>query len=171
MNTTKRRVLRAALIFSTIALVGTYVIGASAQPAHDHQANQASAQKPAAASLETIHAKQVPAIQDAVRKAIQHIEAGHTQMALTELKRAQTSLESVQKALGEHIGPQFANDRCPMMGSPIKAENVKPDLVRTYKGQKVAFCCAGCPAAWDRLSDAQKAAKLQAVSDKGHSRN
>ena len=171
MNTTKRRALRAALIFSTIVLVSTYVIGASAHPAHDHQANEATARKPVTASLETIHAKQVPAIQDAVRKAIQHIEAGHAQMALKELKQVQTSLASVQKALGQHVGPQFANDRCPMMGSPIQAENVKPDLVRTYKGQKVAFCCAGCPAAWDRLSEAQKAAKLQAVSDETHSRN
>lgn len=170
MNTTKRRTLRAALIFSTIALVSTYVIAASSQPAHDHQAHGPMHQK-SATSLEALHAKQVPAIQDAVRKAIQHIEAGHTQMALTELKQAQTSLESVRKALGKHVGPQFVNDRCPVMGSPIKAENVKPDLVRTYKDQKVAFCCAGCPTAWDRLSDTQKAAKLQAASDEAHRHN
>ena len=29
-----------------------------------------------------------------------------------------------------------------------------------YKGHRVAFCCAGCPAMWDKLSDAEKKAKL-----------
>ena len=38
------------------------------------------------------------------------------------------------------------------------------NLVRDYEGQKVAFCCAGCPAAWDQLSDADKQAKLKKAS-------
>jgi len=54
----------------------------------------------------------------------------------------------------------YANTVCPIMGSKINAKRVTPALVRTYKGHKVAFCCGGCPAAWDRLSDDQKAAKL-----------
>ena len=32
-----------------------------------------------------------------------------------------------------------------------------------YKGRKVAFCCAGCPSTWDKLSDPQKQAKVPGV--------
>jgi hypothetical protein len=57
----------------------------------------------------------------------------------------------------------FANTKCPMMGSRIDASKVTPALTREFKGQKVAFCCGGCPAAWDKLSDAEKQAKLDAA--------
>ncbi|MCE5327022.1 MAG: hypothetical protein LLG01_11485 [Planctomycetaceae bacterium] len=57
----------------------------------------------------------------------------------------------------------FANTKCPMMGSKIDASKVTPALTREFKGQKVAFCCGGCPAAWDKLTDAQKQAKLDAA--------
>ena len=76
---------------------------------------------------------------------------------------------------GQCIGPKattggekpqtFANATCPMMGSPIDPENVVPELVRLHKGKKVAFCCGGCPAAWDKLSEAQKDAKLQKAGE------
>jgi hypothetical protein len=52
------------------------------------------------------------------------------------------------------------------MGSPINPEKVTKNLIRDYKGQKVAFCCAGCPATWDKLTGAQKQGKLaRAKSD------
>lgn len=57
----------------------------------------------------------------------------------------------------------YANTVCPMMGSVIKPEKVTPKLVREFQGQKVAFCCAQCPPAWDKLSDAEKLTKLQAA--------
>jgi hypothetical protein len=50
-----------------------------------------------------------------------------------------------------------------MMGSKIDAANVPANLVREHRGRKVAFCCAGCPGAWDKLTDAEKDAKLGAV--------
>jgi len=50
------------------------------------------------------------------------------------------------------------------MNSPIQPERVnKENLVREFQGQKVAFCCGGCPAAWDRLSDSEKQQKLSNV--------
>ena len=55
------------------------------------------------------------------------------------------------------------NDRCPIMGGKIDPANVPDALTREFKGQKVGFCCGGCPAAWDKLSDAQKQAKLDKV--------
>ncbi len=57
---------------------------------------------------------------------------------------------------------QFANAKCPIMGSVINPEKVTADLIKEFKGQKVAFCCAGCPDKWDALSDEDKATKLLA---------
>ncbi len=54
----------------------------------------------------------------------------------------------------------YVNTRCPIMGTDIDPANVPANLVREYKGQKVAFCCGGCPAAWDKLSDSEKDEKL-----------
>ncbi len=59
---------------------------------------------------------------------------------------------------------EFVNDRCPIIDSPIDFANVPDSLTREYKGKKVAFCCAGCPAAWDKLSDAEKDAALAKVT-------
>ena len=60
----------------------------------------------------------------------------------------------------EETTVSFANVRCPLMGSKIDAANVPAGLIRDFKGQKVAFCCADCPVEWDKLSDEEKAAKL-----------
>ncbi len=57
----------------------------------------------------------------------------------------------------------YANVKCPIMGSVIKPEKVTDDLVRDFKGEKVALCCAGCPDKWDELSDEEKIAKLAAA--------
>jgi hypothetical protein len=54
----------------------------------------------------------------------------------------------------------YANVRCPIMGGLINPKKVTASVLRTYKGEKVAFCCPGCPAAWDKLGAAQKEAKL-----------
>jgi hypothetical protein len=56
----------------------------------------------------------------------------------------------------------YANSKCPIMGSPIKADAVPASLVREFDGQKVAFCCGGCPRAWDKLTAEEKKAKLAA---------
>lgn len=55
------------------------------------------------------------------------------------------------------------NTRCPIMGG-----KVNPAVsTRTQDGRKVGFCCRGCPPAWDKLTDEQKKAKLQAALPKG----
>ncbi len=79
---------------------------------------------------------------------------------MAELNRAQEMLVTIHTALGKHVKPQFANNLCPIMGSPINAEKVTKNLIRDYQGKKVAFCCAGCPATWDKLTNTQKLAKL-----------
>ncbi len=55
---------------------------------------------------------------------------------------------------------EFVNVRCPMMGTELDLANVDPDLVRTYNGQLVAFCCPMCLPQWDALSDEERDAKL-----------
>jgi hypothetical protein len=55
----------------------------------------------------------------------------------------------------------FANTKCPIMGSAINPSKVTEGLTRVYKGRKIAFCCGMCPGQWDKLTDAQKDAKLQ----------
>lgn len=164
MSATKRGLLRVGILLVAVAVVGSQGMAAMQNHAgHAMAQAKATTEKPAMASLEDIHAKQLPAVQEAIQKAIEQIEAGHTQVALAELKKAQTSLTAARQALGQHIKPTFVNNRCPILGNPIDPTNVPANLIREYHGQKVAFCCAGCPAAWDKLSDAEKAAKLKAV--------
>ncbi len=57
---------------------------------------------------------------------------------------------------------KVVNVTCPMMGSKIDPANVPDSLICEHKGQKVGLCCGGCRKAWDKLSDEEKDAKLQA---------
>ena len=61
---------------------------------------------------------------------------------------------------------EVVNSHCPIMGTEIDAENVSADLTRDFKQLKVGFCCTGCLAKWDNLSDGDKTEKLEAVTDK-----
>jgi hypothetical protein len=58
---------------------------------------------------------------------------------------------------------KVVNTICPIEGGAVDPNKVPDSLTREFKGQKVGFCCAGCPAKWDALSDAEKEAKLKAV--------
>jgi len=60
---------------------------------------------------------------------------------------------------------KVVNARCPIMGSKLDREKVPASLTRTYKGQKVGFCCGGCPKKWDALTDEQRDAKLKAAME------
>jgi len=53
----------------------------------------------------------------------------------------------------------LVNAKCPIMPSHAAGDKVTAD----FKGQKVGFCCAGCMPAWNKLTDAEKAAKLAAA--------
>ena len=64
---------------------------------------------------------------------------------------------------GSERTEMYVNDHCPIMGSAV-SDPVPASLVREYKGGKVAFCCAACLPAWDKLSDSEKEAKLKAVA-------
>ena len=117
-------------------------------------------------SLDKINSQSLPMVSDSIDKAIEAIRGGNHKQALLELYRLKKFIDSINEALGKHIKPEFANVHCPIMGSPINPENVAKNLVRDYKDQKVAFCCGGCPAKWDKLTDAEKNVKLAKVKPK-----
>ena len=115
---------------------------------------------PGTMSLEKIHSEHLPMVSGSIEKAIKAIEAGDSKTALAELREANNILININDAIAAHTKPVFANVRCPIMGSTIAADKVTKELIREYKGRKIAFCCRGCPAVWDKLADAEKSDKL-----------
>lgn len=111
-------------------------------------------------SLEKVHSRHLPMVSMSIEKALKAIQRGDNRTAVAELNKAKKMVAEIDLAIGKLVKPKFANTRCPIMGSPINPDKVSKDLIRDYKGQKVAFCCQGCPQQWDKLSDTQKAAKL-----------
>jgi hypothetical protein len=93
---------------------------------------------------------------EAARKAIQ---GGDTEAALAQLDKAQALIAQTKE--GPAKPAAIANTNCPIMGGKIDPTKTADGLVREYKGKKVAFCCGGCPAQWDKMSDADKDAKLK----------
>lgn len=176
MDARKRRILKTGGILTVVAVIGAYTAATSyaqhcpampsSAPTKTRATQQATPAGPvkAAVSLQVIHAKQIPAVQEAVERALQHLEAGRQQQAIEELRQVQASLESLHEALGKHIGPQIVNDRCPIMGGKIDPERVPAALTRVHGRDKVAFCCGGCPDQWNRLSYAEKTARLKEVA-------
>ena len=49
---------------------------------------------------------------------------------------------------------------CPMTGEKV---GDKPGGTVEFAGYKVNFCCAGCPTAFAKLSDAEKTTKIEAA--------
>jgi hypothetical protein len=174
MNRASYYTRKVAPIPALVALIGFFIAGVSyAQHQHMMPGSampQTAKTKPAEedTSLQTIYAQRLPALQEIVKRAIQHLEAGHHQEALNEMRRVQSSLAALHEALGQHVGPRFLNDRCPIQGTKINPATVPAELTRVYGQGKVAFCCAGCPDQWDRLPEAQKAAKLREVAHQPH---
>jgi len=162
-----RKTLAAIIVIGALSLAGAVLPRALAKAGHgmDHSMhmgamNMKPAVKADVLSLESIHSKHVPMVLMSIEKARKAVEAGDKKAALAELDKAKNMLVAIHAALGTHVKPKFANSLCPIMGSPIDPAKVTPDLTRKYKGQTVAFCCAGCPTKWDQLTDAQKDAKL-----------
>lgn len=111
-------------------------------------------------SIDRIHSKHLPAVSKSIDKAIKAVKSGDKKAALDELHKAQKMIVAINEAIGKQVKAKFVNNRCPMMGSPIIPSKVTEKLTRVYKGQQVAFCCAGCPSKWDKLTDAEKETKL-----------
>ena len=178
-----RTSLIAVIVIGAVAVAGSVLPRTLAQAGHgtghSGHAGGMNTGQPAKAellSLENIHAKHVPMVVMSIDKAKKALASGDSRTVLAELDKAQEMLVTIHAALGRHVKPQFANNLCPIMGVPINPEKVTKNLIRNYQGQKVAFCCAGCPATWDKLTAAQKQAKLAKAKSRpsqmhsGHSR-
>ena len=166
----KRRLATIVIVIGVAAIAGTTATYALAQTKagtvpHGQMAkmNMKHSMMTETLSLGKIHTENLPIVMLSVDKAVRAIESGDKKTALAELHKARKMLIAIYGAIGTHVKPQFVNNRCPIMGSPINPEKVTKNLVRDYMGQKVAFCCAGCPSTWDKLPNAQKQAKLAKV--------
>ncbi len=167
----KRRLATIVIVIGIAAIAGTTATYALAQARagivqHGQMGKMNMKQSSIIAgtlSLEKIHTENLPIVILSVDKAAKAIESGDKKSALAELHKARKMLITIYGAIGTHVKPQFVNNRCPMMGSAINPEKVTKNLVRDYKGEKVAFCCAGCPSMWDKLTGAQKQSKLAKV--------
>lgn len=71
-----------------------------------------------------------------------------------------------QQAVEKSTVRDVVNTHCPISGVAITAGMIQPNLVREFKGQKVAMCCQGCVAEWEKMSDAEKEAALKKVLPK-----
>lgn len=78
-----------------------------------------------------------------------------------EEKMAEMKCPMCGKMMAEE--PKVVNSACPITGKKIDPYDVPDNLIREFRGEKVGFCSPNCPPAWDKLSDAEKQAKLDAV--------
>jgi hypothetical protein len=159
----KTRLVTVVGIISIVAIAAVSIPLASVKAEAGHEQHGKMDMKTKAISLEKIHSGHMPMVSQSIDKAIKAIEAGNKVTALAELHKAQKMLAAINAGIAQYVKPKFANVRCPLMGAPINPDKVAKNLIRDYKGQKVAFCCGGCPAAWDKLTNAEKDAKLAKV--------
>ncbi len=109
---------------------------------------------------------------DRALKAMEDVQEAVTEdnkkIALEELERVKEMLARARKPLVTALTrpKKVVNWQCPMMGTKLDPTKVPMQLTRQYKGKLVGFCCAQCPAAWDKLSDEQREAKLKAAKAK-----
>jgi hypothetical protein len=112
------------------------------------------------------HKAKVEALSKALDEAKKAADSGDAKAAATAINKASALLKEAQESMNKMMAgtaPATAavvNARCPMTGEKIDSSKVTMDLVATYKGQKIGFCCGGCPEAWAKLSDADKDKKL-----------
>jgi ribosomal protein S20 len=104
----------------------------------------------------------VSAAKAAIKAAIAAIDKGDTAMAKMEMEKADKLLSNVHKCMKENMQQMpCCNSKCPIDGNPINMKSCPKDCTCMYKGMKVGFCCKGCPAKWEKLTDAEKDAKLK----------
>ncbi|MBW8001366.1 MAG: hypothetical protein FVQ80_05020 [Planctomycetes bacterium] len=156
----------------TLSIVGMFLIALVVSPlaeAKDKMKKGGGKRMPGGYIIHKLHKQHVPDLTKAIDEAIEAIKADNKELALQKLGQAKKTVAQVKKTVGRYVKkhakpePKFVNNKCPFMGAPINPDKVTANLTRDYKGKKVAFCCAGCPTKWDKLSDEQKEEKLAKV--------
>lgn len=69
--------------------------------------------------------------------------------------------DATTPATGEASEAITMDDLCPISG-----EAVDEGVTVEYQGKKVSFCCEDCLAAWEKMTDEEKQAKLAAAEAK-----
>jgi hypothetical protein len=106
--------------------------------------------------------KDVSEARAAIQGAIEAMDKGDTKAARSELEKADKLLTTVHESMEENVEKMpCVNAKCPISGKTIDMMNRPKDCTRIYKGMKVGFCCTNCPLEWDKLTDAEKDAKLK----------
>jgi len=107
----------------------------------------------------------ISAAKAAIKAAIAAIDKGDTTTAKIEMEKADKLLSNVHKCMKENMQKMpCCNAKCPIMGKPIDRMNCPKELTCMYKDMKVGFCCGACKPEWDKLTDAEKDAKLKDVT-------
>jgi len=91
------------------------------------------------------------------------MDSGDTKTAKAELEKAKMNLAALKQSIERPMKMRMANTRCPMTGMTIDPMKVPESQTRMCKGMKIGFCSSDCLVAWDKLSDAEKDAKLKEV--------
>ncbi len=106
--------------------------------------------------------KDVSEARAAIQSAMEAIDKGDMKAAKGEMEKADKLLTTVHKSMEENVEKMpCVNTKCPISGKAIEMMDRPKDCTRMYKGMKVGFCCPNCPPEWDKLTDAEKDAKLK----------
>jgi hypothetical protein len=159
-----RQAYRGRLLWVAVVAIPAILVG-SAFSDGTHHGRDRKTPRPATAAgptrLHAIAAANLKAALEAMDAAGKAVERGDQKGALAHLATARRLVAATHDALADRARPRFANARCPMMGTEIDPEKVPAALTAAFRGRNVAFCCAGCPVAWDKLSDAEREARLE----------
>lgn len=72
-----------------------------------------------------------------------------------------TGCQSTQDAdMNSDVSTGMLNDACPLTGGPINPDANTAD----FAGGTVGFCCNGCASKWDGMTDADRSAKMAAMT-------
>jgi uncharacterized protein (DUF305 family) len=166
-----------ALVLTGVVLAGLLAGGTvllSADPAPS-----AAPMKPMGAGAMACDPNAMQQMSGQLAAAAAAVEAAQKALATSDAKTAAAELDKAKKALADaqqacktccaQMGMattqpvatvKCVNSKCPILGAAINPDKVPSVLTRMYKDQTVGFCCGGCPETWDKLTDAEKDAKL-----------
>jgi hypothetical protein len=97
--------------------------------------------------------------------AMKSLEKNEINSALEKTESAKKSLTELKEIMD---GKRIINAKCPMIGGKVDMDKTSEKMTRMYKGIKIGFCCAGCPEAWDKLSDKEKSGRLSKLMEVSH---
>jgi hypothetical protein len=163
------------------------------QAHHPAQADAPATTQPAGPMGEMckMHMQMMTDLKDTLDQAKQAAQAGNTEQAARKIQEAQDLIEKqhanmhekMQGRMGQMMsrmgegkmkcpmcgemmgGSQgVSNARCPMDQMKLKTDQPPEAATREYKGETIGFCCSHCAEAWDKLSAADKQAKVDALA-------